>query len=83
MINYEYIIKILKNKGYKLSEVAESIGVQYQTLYKSLKTSNSYETLNRIAEATKINFIEFLVPPVGYDHFYDTITGEWLGIRKK
>lgn len=82
MIDIKYISKKVKSKGFKMSEVAEKIGVQYQTVNKNLK-NNSYETVQRIAENINVSFFELLIPPAGYDHFYDSVTGEWLGIRKK
>ena len=83
MIDYDYIVKVLKQKGFKLNQIAEILEIQYQTLRKNLKSGNGLEMTQRIALATNINFIEFLIPPDSFAHFYEPTSGEWLGIRKK
>ena len=82
MIDTKYISKKVKEKGFKMADIAALIGVQYQTINKNLN-NGSFETVLKIAQATKINFFELLLPPAGYTHFYDEQSGEWLGIRKK
>lgn len=82
MIDTKYISKKVKEKGFKMSDIAALIGVQYQTINKNLN-NGSFETVLKIAQATKINFFELLLPPAGYAHFYDEQSGEWLGVRKK
>lgn len=82
MINYDFIVRKIKSKGYKVNDVAEKIGVQYQTLIKNVK-NGSFETVFKISQVLEINFIELLIAPEGYSHFYDDITGKWLGIREK
>lgn len=82
MIDARYIARKVKAKGHKMNEIAERLGTQYQNLYKSLNNSN-LNTVQRIAEAANMHPIELLLPPEGFTHFYDEITGDWLGIRKK
>lgn len=62
--------------------VAEHIGITYNALYARLK-SPTLSTLVEVAEAIDCNVHELLEAGEGYSHFYDDVTGEWLGIRKK
>lgn len=82
MINYDYIKQRLKNKGFKLSEVAELLGVQYQTLNKNLR-GGSLETVKKISDVTGLHFMELLTPPDGYIHIDDPMKNTWEGIKKK
>ncbi|TXF75922.1 helix-turn-helix transcriptional regulator [Chryseobacterium sp.] len=82
MINYNYIKQRLKAKGFKLSEVAKLLGVQYQTLNKNLH-AGSLETVKKISDATGLHFMELLTPPEGYMHSDDPMTNEWSGVIKK
>lgn len=81
MIDYDYITKKIKNKGFKLADVASVLGVQYQTLNKNLK-NNSLDTIQKVSEVIGVSFFELLLPPEGFTHFYDE-QGRWLGIVRK
>jgi len=81
MIDYNYITKIIKSKGFKLADVANTLGVQYQTLNKNLK-NNSLDTIQKVSEVIGVSFFELLLPPEGFAHFYDE-QGHWLGIVRK
>ena len=81
MIDYNYITKIIKSKGFKLADVANTLGVQYQTLNKNLK-NNSLDTIQKVSEVIGVSFFELLLPPEGFTHFYDE-QGRWLGIVRK
>ena len=81
MIDYNYITKKIKSKGFKLSDVANTLGVQYQTLNKNLK-NNSLDTIQKVSEVIGVSFFELLLPPEGFTHFYDE-QGRWLGIVRK
>ena len=81
MIDYNYITKKIKSKGFKLTDVATTLGVQYQTLNKNLN-NNSLDTIQRVAEVIGVSFFELLLPPEGFTHFYDE-QGRWLGIVRK
>ena len=79
MIDYNYITKIIKSKGFKLADVANTLGVQYQTLNKNLK-NNSLDTIQKVSEVIGVSFFELLLPPEGFAHFYDE---QGLGIVRK
>lgn len=81
MIDYNYITKKIKSKGFKLADVANVLGVQYQTLNKNLK-NNSLDTIQKVSEVIGVSFFELLLPPEGFTHFYDE-QGRWLGIVRK
>lgn len=81
MVDYNYITKKIKSKGFKLADVANTLGVQYQTLNKNLK-NNSLDTIQKISEVIGVSFFELLLPPEGFTHFYDE-QGRWLGIVRK
>ena len=81
MIDYNYITKKIKSKGFKLADVANTLGVQYQTLNKNLK-NNSLDTIQKVSEVIGVSFFELLLPPEGFTHFYDE-QGCWLGIVRK
>ena len=81
MIDYNYITKKIKSKGFKLSDVANTLGVQYQTLNKNLK-NNSLDTIQKVSEVIGVSFFELLLPPEGFTHFYDE-QNRWLGIVRK
>ena len=81
MIDYNYITKKIKSKGFKLADVANVLGVQYQTLNKNLN-NNSLDTIQKVAEVIGISFFELLLPPEGFTHFYDE-QERWLGIVRK
>ena len=81
MIDYNYITKKIKSKGFKLADVASVLGVQYQTLNKNLK-NNSLDTIQKVSEVIGVSFFELLLPPEGFTHFYDE-QGRWLGIVRK
>jgi hypothetical protein len=81
MIDYNYITKKIKSKGFKLADVANTLGVQYQTLNKNLK-NNSLDTIQKVSEVIGVSFFELLLPPEGFTHFYDE-QGRWLGIVRK
>ena len=77
MIDYNYITKKIKSKGFKLTDVATTLGLQYQPL-----NNNSLDTIQRVAEVIGVSFFELLLPPEGFTHFYDE-QGRWLGIVRK
>ncbi|EKY13358.1 hypothetical protein HMPREF9075_00058 [Capnocytophaga sp. oral taxon 332 str. F0381] len=81
MIDYNYITKKIKSKGFKLADVANTLGVQYQTLNKNLK-NNSLDTIQKVSEVIGVSFFELLLPPEGFTHFYDE-QDRWLGIVRK
>ena len=81
MVDYNYITKKIKSKGFKLADVANTLGVQYQTLNKNLK-NNSLDTIQKVSEVIGVSFFELLLPPEGFTHFYDE-QGRWLGIVRK
>lgn len=81
MVDYNYITKKIKSKGFKLADVANTLGVQYQTLNKNLK-NNSLDTIQKVSEVIGVSFFELLLPPEGFTHFYDD-QGRWLGIVRK
>lgn len=82
MIDSNFIAKKVKSRGFKLGDIANMIGIQYQTLNKNLK-AGSYDTAKRISEVTGIYFFELIPPPEGFMHLYDDKTGKWLGIIPK
>lgn len=82
MIDSGFITKKIKSKGFKLGDVANMIGVQYQTLNKNLK-AGSYDTAKRISEVMGIHFFELIEAPEGFMHLYDDKDGKWLGIIPK
>lgn len=51
--------------------------------WRSGKRTPPIKTLQEIAEALSVNFLELLEAPFGFIHEYNADTGEWMGIRRK
>lgn len=77
--NMEYRIKeICKEKGLTLSELAEKIGVNSANLSVSIsaKGNPTIATLNKIAEALNVDFIELFAPNTNSTNGYIEHNGE-------
>lgn len=74
--------EVAKSKGMELKDVAEKLGISYVALYKRINTPK-LNSMNEIAGVLDCDVIELIEPKATHQHFYDNLTGEWLGIRKK
>lgn len=77
--------EVAKAQGMSLQTLSTLLGdgITYQALNARLVGNPSLKVLQEIADVLKCSLIELLPAPEDYSHFYDSDTGEWLGIRKK
>ena len=59
------IKKIIKNKGYSVSSLAEKIGMKQVSLSRIINGNPTVETLNKIATALDVDVREFFISSKG------------------
>jgi len=77
------IKEVAKQHGLSLNDLAEKLKISRQGLRNYTAGNPSMAKLNEVAQAIGCTVLELINTPEDYSHFYDSDTGEWLGIRKK
>ncbi|WP_018675650.1 helix-turn-helix domain-containing protein [Riemerella columbina] len=77
------IKELSTSKGVSLQDLSKKLGISYQALNARMIGNPSVKVLKEIADALEVDLHELFTTSDAYSHFYDTETGEWLGIRKK
>lgn len=82
MILHKDVLNRSKVPNLTISWLAEQMEMSRNSFYFNLKNPK-LEFLQKVADLMGMYPLELLDPGAGYQHFYDSESGEWMGIRKK
>ena len=79
---FELVKERTKESGRSLAQVAAHLGIQYQTLFKTLNHAPKIGYLKRIADFIGCDLHELIPTGSRFEHYYQD-KKEWKGIRPK
>ena len=74
----QLVKEVIHKKGFKVKDVAKEIGINPQSLTKSLNNI-TLPRLIQIATIIGVNVHELIEPGIGYNHLYNK-DSKWYGI---
>lgn len=74
--------EILKEQNKTQKWLSEELGITFSAL-KLRKKNPTYNSIKQMADVLGVTVHQLLEAPKGYSHFYDDVTGKWLGLREK